>query len=44
MGMIGFDIGFISVGKRAEDAGLSRKRPLYTIGANEKRTDFALAA
>ena len=30
--------------KRVEDAGLSRKRPLQTIGANAKRADFALAA
>jgi len=30
--------------KRAEDAGLSRKRSLHNISANAKRTDFALAA
>ena len=30
--------------KRVEDAELSRKRPLQTIGANTKRADFALAA
>jgi hypothetical protein len=30
--------------KRAEDAGLSRKRSLQTTGANLKRTDVALAA
>jgi hypothetical protein len=44
MGMIGFDITCVSIGKRAENAELSRKRPLQTIGANTKRTDFALAA
>lgn len=30
--------------KRVEDAKLSRKRSLQTIGAKAKRTDFALAA
>ena len=44
MGMIGFDTTCDSIGKRAENAELSRKRPLHTIGANTKRTDFALAA
>jgi hypothetical protein len=30
--------------KRVEDAELSRKRSLQTIGAKANRTDFALAA
>ena len=44
MGMIGFDIACDSTEKRVENAELSRKRPLHTISANTKRTDFALAA
>lgn len=42
--MIGFDIACDSREKRVENAELSRKRPLHTISANTKRTDFALAA
>ena len=44
MGMIGFDIACESTEKRAENAESTRKCPLRTIGANTKRTDFALAA
>jgi hypothetical protein len=44
MGMIGFDIACVSTEKRAENAESTRKCPLHTIGANTKRTDFALAA
>jgi hypothetical protein len=44
MGMIGFDIACESIGKRAENVASARKCPLHTIGANTKRTDFALAA
>lgn len=43
-GMIGFDIACESIEKRAENAESSRKSPLQTLGANTKRTDFALAA
>ena len=43
-GMIGFDIACDSIEKRAENVESSRKSPLQTIGANTKRTDFALAA
>ena len=42
--MIGFDIAFVSTEKRAENAESTRKCPLQNIGANTKRTDFALAA
>jgi hypothetical protein len=44
MGMIGFDKAFRSEKKRVENAELSRKLPLQTIGAKSNSTDFGLAA
>jgi hypothetical protein len=44
MGVIGFDIGRHSRGSGSRMQGYLANAPCKPIGANSKRTDFALAA
>ena len=43
-GMIGFDIASVAAGSESRTQGHLVNDPWNTIGANAKRTDFALAA